>query len=494
MRQSLFLLLSFFLLSTQAQTIQKTGLESPILKWENSYNKISTVYSDEQNYYFTYSTSVMTSLVSANVAVDFFVIDKKLTAIKSYPVILEKEHFYVETFVTKNHILIFLTHYDKKQKERYLIKQTYSKETGELLQQETIAKISIEPKRHVARLKSTISPDGSKLGFVYMIIETNFKVDGFLAIVFDEEGEMQWKSYQKSVGSSSNEKSSLMDVAVSNDACLYFASHSYPDKKSPNRTHYLDLVSLSDKGKEKSTISFNDQEAISMKIKILKNGNAYVAALLRDKTENKKLSMASILINPKSLDAEHVFTEQFAPNPVIVDNYGTEIVDIIELNDKKTTVICEQKLTTVYQTPYYSTYTRRRGTVVAFSIAPNAEIEQTCFLEKYQMNQVSRQIEANEMHISISPCVYKDQLILLYNDNVESKKSSADIKKLEDDGKNVSIMMAIQKDDDNMEKLSLTGNTPANRLLREVLFVEKDYFVVLTRTNTMAYIEKIIMD
>lgn len=492
MKQLLSILGLFLLLNAQSQTIQKTGLESPIMKWERNHNQISTVYSDSQNYYFSYSTELLMKL-NAN----FFIMEKGLGQIRNYPIIMRKGEEYMETFATEKHILIFLTRYEKESNEKIIIKQTYSKENGKLLGQETIAKVPIEAKKRIWRLRTTLSPDGSKLGMIYMLMDNRFLVDKFLAIVINQHGEVEMKSSQK-IDFCSNGNSSLMDVALSNDACFYLTYYSYPDKKSPDKARYLDVFSLSENNKEKNAILLRDKDVLSSKIKILENGNVYIASILRESTGNddkKESFISSVFINPTSLLVENSFLKQFAPHATLLKNYGTSVVSILELNKEDIAVICEQHLTTRYS-DVVTTYTKRRATAITAFVTHNAEIEQLNYHEKYQMNQATADIKEKQMHLSILPFIHDGQLIYLYNDHFDVKKSDDikkldNIKKLDDNGGNVNIMMAIQKSNDNIETLSLTGNTSAGRLLREVLSVEKDRIVVLTRNNTTAYIEVI---
>ncbi|MDR2406781.1 MAG: hypothetical protein LBE13_01515 [Bacteroidales bacterium] len=479
------------IIPTQAQTLTKTQLQSEQMRWEAHFHDISGTGSDEDNYYFVFSIH---SLMLRNEK-NFFILNKDFSRMESYPVVAGKDEKYLTSMLTSDHLLIFLTRFEKKLKQRVIIKQTYSKTNGNLIKQDIIGGVPAKSKNHLWNFHSSLSPDSSKLGIVFMITNHLGIADNYLAIILDEEGEIVWKALQNFYGS--NKKLSFRDLSVNNTDKLYLVFNAYPDKKSPDKSHYIDLIILSEGERSKSSVRLSEYTNVDLNVKVLKNQDIFIAGLLMKEGSEKPTSIASILVDAKDLDVKETFIEDFVPNPALRDDYGMEIIEIAELDNNDIVILCEQNFTRIYQTNYYTTYTRFRGTVMTVFVSPDASISDISFMEKVYANQAIRPISAKEMNLSITPFVHGNKIGYLFNKLLVESKKNKDKDKVfmfDNDGTNAKIAMSMQSNGNEEEIIDLSGTAAANRLFRELLFVEKDKLIILTQTTKTSYIEVITFE
>jgi hypothetical protein len=126
-------------------------------------------------------------------------------------------------------------------------------------------------------------------------------------------------------------------------------------------------------------------------------------------------------------------------------------------------------------------------------ISPSASIDNISFMDKLHMNQALRPISAKEMNLSITPFVHGNKICYLFN-RLLIKKKKDENKTFDNDGSNAIISMSMQSNGNEAEIIDLSGSSAANRLFREVLFIEKDRLIILTQTTSTSYIETITLE
>jgi hypothetical protein len=475
------------IIPAQAQTLTQTQLKSEQMRGEPLSHTISGIGSDEDNYYLAFS---MNNLLGRNEK-NFFIINKDLTRMEMYPIAGEKDEKYLASMLTSEHILIFTTRFEKSLKQRVVIKQTYSKTNGNLIKKDIIGGVPAKSKNPLWAVHTALSPDSSKLGLIFMTTNVYGFSDNYLAMIIDKEGETVWKSLQNFYGS--NKNVSYRDIAVNNKDQLYLVFDSYPDKKTKDQSHYIDLIILSEGERVKSSVKLSSYSNVDLNVAVLKNQDIFIGAILKKAKEENPTSIASILIDAHDLDIKETVIEDFVPNPALRENYGMEIVDILELENNNIVILCEQGFLYVLQTNYTYTYTRYKGTVMTVFVSPNGSIDDIGFMEKLHINKTKRSISAKEMCLSVTPFVYGNKICYLFNKHiVRKKKEENDF--INDDGNNVTIAMSMQNSGNENEIIELSGSSAANRLFRELLFVEKDRLIILTQTSKTSYIETITFE
>ncbi|MDR0602878.1 MAG: hypothetical protein LBG80_01075 [Bacteroidales bacterium] len=483
-----FLVAIAVITSTQAQTLTKTQLKSEQMRWDQHFHSISGAGSDEDNYYFVFS---LHSLMLRNEK-NFFILNKDLSRMESYPVVADKNDGYLTSMLTSDHLLIFLTRFEKKLKQRVIVKQTYSKTNGNLIKQDIIGGVPAKSRNHLWNFHSTFSPDSSKIGVVFMITNLYGVADNYLALILDKEGEIIWKALQNFYGS--NKELTFKDLSVNNTDKLYLVFDAYPDKKSSDKSHYIDLIILSEGERSKSSVRLSKYTNVDLSVKVLKNQDIFIAGLLMKEGSEKPTSIASILVDAKDLDVKETFIEDFVPNPALRKDYGMEIIEIAELDNNDIVILCEQNFTRIYQSDWATTYTRFRGTVMTVFVSPDASISDISFMEKLHANRAIRPIIAKEMNLSITPFVRGNKICYLFNKLLVENKNKDKITLFDNDGTNAKIVMSMQSNGNEEDIIDLTGASAANRLFRELLFVEKDKLIILTQTDQTSYIEVITFE
>jgi hypothetical protein len=483
----LFLVGTAIIIPTQAQTLTKTQLESEQMRWAPLSQTIDGTGSDEDNYYFVFS---MNNLLGRNEK-NFFIVNKDLTKMETYPILGGKDEKYLTSMLTSEHILIFVTRFEKSLKQRVIIKQTYSKTNGSLIKQDIIGGVPAKSKNPLWNVYTTLSPDSSKFGIIFMTANVMGFSDNYLAVILDKEGEVVWKSLQNFYGS--NENVSFRDLAVNNTDQLYLVFDSYPDKKSKDKSHYIDLIILSEGERSKSSVRLSGYTNADLNVKVLKNQDIFIGGVLMKENNTTPTSIASILVDAKDLDVKETVIEDFVPNSALYKNYGMDIIDIMEMENNEIAILCEQAYTYIVKTQYTNSYTRYRGTVMTVFVSPNGMIDNIGFMQKLHINKTGRPISAKEMCLSITPFIYGNKICYLFNKHlVRKKKDENDY--LDNDGSNVIIAMSMQNNENEAEVIELSGSSAANRLFRELLFVEKDKLIVLTQTTKTSYIEVITFE
>ena len=481
----------------QAQKLEKTGLKIEKFKGMFGIQPNSAVIqgfgSDENNYYVYYSfTTLMQKVEPA-----FFVIDKNLTTAKEYSIAKDKEDRFLKVLTTEEDMIILLVRNKKDEQKSQIIKQAYSKSTGKLKKETVIASFPKSKSDHWYFYSSS-SPDNKKTGFLFLLVGKKNSVDSYYASVLNENCEVEWSAVHDL--EVSNESFSIQDITVTNkgDICLAFWSQPENIKKSANKKSYIDLIYLADGAKEKTNYLIDEKyKRVQVELKALKNNDIYLAGLFSVDRYATKIEFISAKLNGNNFNLSDAYKKQIEDKGT-KDKFSTVIhlyiEKILELENGDIAVLCEQAQSIIVQSNSMTTYTKSRFAVTSLFVSgKDASVENISVMRKVQSHKSNFDCSPKSLHLSIFPFVYGNKVGYLFNDNLKRYATPHKYKKesgfRSGNGEDACIVLNTQSEGEKAEITPLTGLTPANRLIRQILFEEDNRLILLTRNKKEAYIE-----
>ena len=495
-----FLVLAGTVSTLCGQTLQKTAVKISELKivtsFAGNYGSIYGFGSDENNYYVYHGHEN-----------SFFIINKKFTTSKECLIKGEKSDRFLKILMTEEDVVVFVARNKKSEQKMQIVKQLYSKTTGKL-KDETVIAHSTMSKSESWFFMSETSPDKTKTGYVFMIASKKNTVDSYYAAVLDQDGNLEWDATHDL--ELSNEVFVVQDLSVTNKGELYLALLSFPEKakKAADKKTYIDLVFLTDGTKEKMKMPLEKYSEADVKLKVLKNGDVYLAALFAVDDDSYKKEFFSMKINSQNFndagshkkEIEENNTHIRLPASYFIPGkylYNLGIEKILELDNGTIAVVCEQGASVMFRSGSYQNpmimYVKIRGSVTTFFVNGNdASIKDVSVMEKLQMNRSQANYDAKCFNLSIFPFVYGNKVGYLFNDCLKKYTTPAKYKGTSfknTDGKDACIVLSTQESGDKAKIELLSGNKEAGRLFRQILFEEDDRLVLLTQNSKGAYIE-----
>jgi len=477
MRRVVFIMLLGCVSMLNAQKLEKPALKINDLDWTGS---VSGFASDNQNYYLYYARDNC-----------YFIVNKKFTSAKKVEIQEKKNERFLKIAKNGEDIVVFISRYKKSESKGEVVMKSLNMTTGKLKNEKVIATFSMK-KSDFWGITTTISPDRNKSAFLFLLADKKGKADSYYVMVMDEFFNLEWSSVH-SLGMS-NESFSVKDFIVTNKGELYVAFFSYPEniKKAINKKSYIDLVYLTEETKEKMTLPLEKYQLADIKLKPLKSGDLYLAAIFSVDDKSYASEFFSMKINGKNFNDAGSQTKaieeenthvKFAANMLIPYNYlyYLQIERILELDNGDIAVLCEQGFYTSYRVQDGGTiYVKVKGSVSTFFVnGSDASIVDVSVMEKFQFDRGAYG-DAKIFGLSIFPFVYGNKVAYLFNDNINKYTTPAKYKPT-DGFKEGCIVLSTQENGKEAKIELLTGNKETNRLFREILFQEEDRLIVLTK-------------
>ena len=489
-----------------AQKLQKTALTIDDLKMSlfsaTVYGSLYGFGADENNYYVycdvrsTYQGAWDVKYLHWGKNQDsYFVINKKFSTVTRYVVMENKDDRFLKITLADDDVVILVARNQKEQQKTQIIKQTYAKTTGKLKKETVIASFPKSKSEHWY-FYSSASPDKTKNAFMFMTTNKN-NADGYYVAVLDETYNMEWNSeYDLEL---SNNTFSTKDFTITDKGEIYIAFVSYPKTKS--KESYIDLVYLAENEQDKMSIPIEKYHFAELRLKPLKSGDVYLAALF---SNNKTYAgeFYSLKLNGKNFNDGGSHTKEITEKNIRVPinrnySYHLEIMSILELDNGNIAVICEQGFTLMIVSNNMASYQKARGSVTTFFVnGSDASIEDVSVMSKTQICGMTYDIDARKVGGSISPFVYGNKVAYLFNDSFKKYAFPAKYKENKKvqypdlKCKDVSLVLSTQESGEKAKIDVLTGKTEtAGRMFRQILFRENDRLILLTRDKKGGYIE-----
>lgn len=520
----LFVLISVNLLQAQTLIPKQLALNSIggntfESKTPSTLNCYSLGY-DKQNYYLLLEVFCSFGF-SVEEKYSIYVIDKNISIIKEYPIDLKKSESFVSSIVSEKTISLIIMLYDSDIAQ--VIKRDYSKEDGALEKEEVIVKFPSNRNPNagyfgtsMARSFQAISPDSSKIAFVFLseIKKNNFK--DFYTLVFDKNGELIMNS--KNQFSFTNTEFYTNNIAVTNQGEVFVGSITHSDKsKLPNENSMIELFMVSEFDNKTFTIPIKDMFYRDLYIKTLKNGNIFMAALVAndDDDDDYPTHINSILFDAKDIyvvsnNMKDITSINEDINNILLNTYNLSMVDklslkrspyrldieeVLELQNGEIVINCEQK------TEFITNDVNKqiRGSVLILHADKEAEIYNYNSIIKKQDGLLGFYADAKKQYLSYWSFENKDKIVYLYNDNVNNYTSS-DIKYSFSNFlfyfNTLCIVANLHENSKDQTITPLTGKTSSYRYLAGLLGVDNNRAVIITRSieSQTLYIESIELE
>ena len=472
------------------QTLQKTALK--IGELDVGTMSVYGFGSDENNYYVYHGR-----------ANSFFIINKKFTTYKECYIKEEKGDRFLKILMAEDDVVVLAARNKKSEQKTQIVKQSYSKTTGKIKGETVIASFQKSKSENWYILTGT-SPDKTKIGFLFMVANKKNTVDGYYIAVLDQDCRFEWDATHDL--EISNEMFSVQDLIVTNGGEVYIAMSSFPEKakKAADKKTYIDLVFLTDGTKDKMKMPLEKYSEADVKLKVLKNGDVYMAALFAENDDSYVKEFFSMKINAQNFNdagsqrKEIVETNThirlpasyFLPGKFL---YDLRIEKMLELDNGTIAVVCEQNAAMRLVTQQMVVYIKARGSVTTFFVNGNdASIEDVSVMEKTQLSRSPYNADAKWLNLSIYPFVYGNKVGYIFNDcllryTAPAKYKGTGFKSAT--GKDACIVLNTQENGDKAQIDLLSGNKEAGRLFRQILFEEDDRLILLTQDKKTAYVE-----
>ena len=473
-----------------AQKLEKTSLKFDVSYF--FYGNIDGFGSDENNYYLYYGTKNFTQKGEDS----YYVINKKNAAVKRYVIVKNKNERFLKATLHADDVIILIVRDQKREQKTQIVKQAYAKTTGKLRQETVIASFP-KSKSENFLFRSTMSPDKTKIGFLFMIANKKNTVDGYYVAVLNEACNVEWNSVNDL--ELSNESFSLKNLALTNKGELYIAFFSSPGnvKQAVNKKSYIDLVYLTEETKEKIKMPLEKHELADVFLKPLKNGEVYMAAVLTANKDSYADEFFSLKLNGSNFNDGGSHTKEIVeknthakfPATYFLQGdflYSLKIDNILELDNGSIAVVCEQEAR-AYQTSYEGIsycYVAKGAVSTFFVNGKDASIENVSVINRFQTTSI-RNYDVKASSASIYSFAYGNKVAYLSNDEFTKHVTSA--KKIKNDR---CIILTTQESGENAKTEVLTGKqAPSDALLRQILFQENGKLIVLTKDYKTGYIE-----
>lgn len=501
---SIFCISFLFVFSSYSQTLKKTTLTIPEMKNKGamginaSTSTLDFVDADDDNFYL-HLIERGSTYVNTNSTHSILVVNRNLTKLQKKPLTIDKKQTYLGTISTEEQIIVLTS--EIKKKEVSIIKKAFSKSTMKLYKEEAIATFELE-RSESFRLYSKKSADKQKVGLFFMVADKKGDVNSYYAAILDGSGEIAWQTIEGlNVG---NEVFQIDDIAVTNNWEMYLLFNSRPlkERKAEDKKSYLDVIMLAENDKKNANIPFTGF-IDNAKLHILKNGNLFIGVVLSNSVKDVPSQYQNLIISKDHFDvlsnnskkisfAKESYTQVIGYLPKTFD-YTVAVKEIAELENGNIAVLCEQTSNVNMKINDMPRYMKARGSVVSFITDGEGTILSQNYVEKYQKQIGGFNVEPKMLHVSIFPFTYGNKIGYLFNDAVKnytkSSKNKDNFSKV--DGKDAGIYLAIEEDGGKPKIIALTGTSPANKFVCDLLFVENDKLILLTRDKKAAYIETV---
>jgi len=474
-----------------AQKLQKTALSIKELKRYGHTGRIEGFGSDEKNYYFFFGCK---EFYKKNKDA-YFIVDKKFTTVKRCYVAKNQDDRFLKIVLNGNDVIVLVVR-DKK-KEHQIVKQAYQKTTGKLLSETVIASFPMSKSGNLI-FRTTMSPDKTKIGLLFMTANKKNSVDTYYVLVLNEACKIEWRSVNDL--ELSNESFSLKNLTLTDKGELYIAFFSHPEniKKSINKKSYIDLLYLTEETKDKLKIPLEKHETADLSLKPLKNGNIYLAAVLTPDKDSYANEFFSLILNGNNLNDGGSQTKEIVeknthtklPARYFIGGdllYYLQIEDILELENGNIAVLCEQRVFVSNRgydgSVFYHTV---KGAVSTFFVnGKDASIEDVSVMERFRIGGYPCRGDKEE---PLFPLVYGNTVAYLFRDKFENHVAPNVKFKKNDNAE--STVLNTQESGKKAKINVLTGKQyPAERSFRDILFQEEDRLIVITCDNKAGYIE-----
>jgi hypothetical protein len=485
--------------------MKKTSLTIPEMKIKmamgvNGHTSTLKLIDADEDSYYLHLIEKSSNYVNKSSTHSILVVNKNLTKLQKKPFVMDKKHDYLGTIASEDGIIVLAA--EIKKKEVSIIKKTYLKSTLKLKSETTIANFELE-RSESFQLYSSKSPDKSKVGILLMIADKKGLVNSYYAATLDKSGELIWNTVEDL--NLSNEVFNVDDISVTDNGAMYLVFKSRPEKekKAKDKRSYLDIIFLAEDDKNKLTIPF-DNYIDDTKLHVLKNGNLFIAGILSNTVKDNPSKYVNMLVYPKDLEViaenskkigftKESYSHMIGYLPKTFD-FTVGIMDISELEDGTVSVLCEQMSNVHISIDGMSRYLKVRGTVVSFFVENDGTIKSDNYFDKFQKQMGGFNVGPEMLHVSIFPFAYGNKMGYLLNDAIKNYTKSASKSKVhfnKANGKDSGIYMVMEEDGESPRAIALTGTSPANKYITELLSVENDRLIVLTRDKKTAYIETI---
>jgi hypothetical protein len=480
---------------------------------------------DNHNYYLLLEVSWLFGF-SNDYKYGIYVIDEDVSSIKEYPINLTNSESFIKSIISEEKISLIIMSYDSDNEEAQVIKRDYSKEDGDLENEQIIVRFpSIHNPNAIVNWSTSprsfeaISPDSSKMALVFLSEIKKNKYKDFYTLVFDKNGEQITNS--KNQLNFTNTEFSTQNIAVNNKGEVFVGSITHSDNsKLPNENSMIEIYMVSEFGNNTFTFPIKDMFYRDLYIKTLKNGNIFMAALVANDDDDDVYPnhINSILFDAEDVNVISNYLKDITPINDEINNtflntfdlsmndktslkrfpYKLNIKEVLELKNGEIVINCEQK--TDFMTNDGGTK-QVRGSVLILFANKEAEINNyNSIIKKQDGSQFYFNFDVSTMgYLSYRIFENNDKIVYVYNDNVKNY-TSTDVKYSFTnslfDYNSLCIVSSMHENNKNPIITPLTGKTSSYRYLAEVLGVNNNKAVIISRTleSQTFYIESIILE
>jgi hypothetical protein len=317
--------------------------------------------------------------------------------------------------------------------------------------------------------------------------------------VFDKDDKVVWKT--KISPRFNNDSFGFLDVTVSNDGkTVYLLAKSLNPKNEKNANTTLHLFKITGDGIDETTSeAIVDADYHDATLKILSNGNIFVGGYRCEpgKKDVRILKSFSLMFDGKDLEKLNAHVSdysKFVPeknmkNPTHYFNgYARTIIKgVYEMADGNVVMLAEESsLMNGYQGYSSVFYAFRNIYIDTYTL--DGEVVNTDILYKSQYISSGSEYPENALPLSFDVVQLKNELVLVYNDNVknlaannvDNVKKDFDIKK--NAKKTVATMCSIT-DGKVGKKKALIDSKTEKRFFLKILKQYDNYALVYTQSK-----------
>jgi len=387
---------------------------------------------------------------------------------------LPKDYYFVKAFETEKDIVGIYAFYNKGTAAFYINK--YNKRQPSWKPKKINSYPSFEKKDHFIYF-TAVSPDNTKFCIATVLADKKDNFKGMDVIAYDENGEKIW---QNNINPDvSGETFAVNDIVLTDAGDAYICVSTFSEKKSKSNDEKLYLYEI----KEGSFTSYNPGKSIGYidgtKIKLLKNGNIFIAGYYCEKRYEQCKGSFSMMFDTKAQTISNFSFKEFATILKKKDYQELYFDQIIELSNGNIVSLGEQRRRLDLSNRDSKSYTYFANNIICTSFSSDGMIENLNVIYKRQ-NYISG-IYTNDYKIfclSYYAFEKNGSLYLLYNDHVENNPNDESVKPIIPFFAKNNVVRLLKIDGDTFTSQGLIFGKTSKSCLHALLFVNDNNLII----------------
>lgn len=399
---------------------------------------------------------------------------------------LPEDFYFVKAFETEKDIVGIYSFYNKGTAAFYI--NTYDKRKPLWKPKKINSYPSFEKKDHFLYF-TAVSPDNTKFCIATVLADKKDKFKGMDVIAYDENGEKIW---QNNINPEFSDLTfAVNDIVLTDAGDAYLCISTFSEKKSKSNDEKLYIYEV----KDGNFTSYDPGKSIGYidgaKIKLLKNGNIFVAGYYCEKRYDQCKGSFSMMFDTKSQTINNFSFKEFATKLKKKDYQQLFFDQIIELSNGNIVSLGEQRVRLDLSSRDTKSYSYFANNIICTSFSNDGTIENFKIIYKRQ-NHMSGIYTTDFRIFCISYYAFEKNgsLYLLYNDHVANNPNDESVKSILPFFVKNNVVRLVKFDGENLSFQGLINGKTTKSCMHSLLFAN-DNNIIISSLGKAVTIDKV---